>query len=257
MCSVLNPTEKVRCRQSTALIRHGFTTVDPILSPGDIRHLLAALEQVGPRPGVSQRAQVYAIRNLLEVFPAVRELADSGPVRSLVEPVLGSGACPVQGIFFDKPPDANWKVPWHQDLSIPVKARVPVTGFGPWSMKAGVPHVQPPTEVLERLLIVRLHLDDCTEESGPLRVIPGSHLGGKLTPSQVEAWRARAAEVACLVPRGGALVMRPLLLHASSAARASDHRRVIHLVFAAEPLPGELDWPAGRGTLQREPESQT
>ena len=159
--------------------------------------------------------QVYAIRNLLDVVPAVRQVAGSASVRRLVEPLLGPNAFPVQGIFFDKPADANWKVPWHQDLSIPVKARVEVPGFGPWSMKAGVPHVQAPSELLERMLIVRLHLDENTEMNGPLRVIAGSHRHGRLGREQLEWWRDHSEEVVCTVPRGGALLMRPLLLHAS------------------------------------------
>jgi len=148
----------------------------------------------------------------------------------------------VQGIFFDKPADANWKVQWHQDLSIPVKARVEVPGFGPWSKKAGVPHVQAPNWLLERMLIVRLHLDANTEENGPLRVIAGSHLRGRLTREQIQWWREQGEELVCTVPRGGALLMRPLLLHASSAARTSAHHRVIHLEYAAERLPDGLAW---------------
>ena len=191
---------------------------------------------------VSQRGQVYAIRNLLEVVPAVRELAAGERSRRLVEPVLGPDAFPVQGIFFDKPADANWKVRWHQDLSIPVKARGEAAGFGPWSMKAGVPHVQAPAGLLERMLIVRLHLDQSGEENGPLRVIAGSHLQGRLSRDQLAWWREHGDKTANLVPRGGALLMRPLLLHASSATRALAHRRVIHLAYAAERLPDGLAW---------------
>jgi ectoine hydroxylase-related dioxygenase (phytanoyl-CoA dioxygenase family) len=157
----------------------------------------------------------------------------------------------VRGILFDKLPEANWKVPWHQDLSIAVRGRVDVAGFGPWSVKAGVPHVQPPLPLLENMLALRLHLDDCDAANGPLRVIPRSHTGGRLSPTAIRAWRSQQAAVACLVPRGGALLMRPLLLHASSPALRPGHRRVIHLEFAAEGLPGGLQWcaadPAGEG----------
>jgi ectoine hydroxylase-related dioxygenase (phytanoyl-CoA dioxygenase family) len=191
---------------------------------------------------VRQRGQLYAIRNLLDVVPAVRQVADSPSAHRLVDPLLGPNAFPVQGIFFDKPADANWKVPWHQDLSIPVKARVETPAFGPWSVKAGVPHVQAPSALLERMLIVRLHLDENTKENGPLRVIAGSHRSGRLTKVQIERWRKRGEEIVCTVPRGGALLMRPLLLHASSATRTPAHRRVIHLVYAAERLPHGLEW---------------
>jgi ectoine hydroxylase-related dioxygenase (phytanoyl-CoA dioxygenase family) len=222
--------------------QHGFAIVGGVLDDDAVSCLLAQLERVERCASASKREQVYAIRNLLEVMPAMRELAGCERVRRLVEPVLGANAFPVQGIFFDKPEHANWKVPWHQDLSIPVKARMEVPGFGPWSVKARVPHVQPPAWLLERMLIVRLHLDACGEQNGPLRVIAVSHRHGRLDRMQLERWRDRGEETACLVPRGGALLMRPLLLHASSPAEAPGHRRVIHLVYTADPLPDGLEW---------------
>lgn len=83
------------------------------------------------------------VRNLLDV-PEFRSLANSEAVRKLVAPVLGDGAFVVRGILFDKTDSANWKVPWHQDVTIAVTEQVEAEGFGPWSVKAGVLHVQPP-----------------------------------------------------------------------------------------------------------------
>ncbi|MBA3243400.1 MAG: phytanoyl-CoA dioxygenase family protein, partial [Acidobacteria bacterium] len=173
---------------------------------------------------------------------SVRELAGSSIICALVEPVLGPDCFVVRGILFDKTPDAPWKVAWHQDLSIAVRERREVEGFGSWSLKAGTVHVQPPPRILERMLTVRLHLDDTNELNGALRVLPGSHLGGKLSAEAVELWRGAHAAVTCDVPRGGALVMRPLLLHSSPTPREERHRRVVHLEFAAERLPGGLEW---------------
>lgn len=117
--------------------QYGFAVVPGGLDRDTVESLLAGLSQVERCSSASKQEHVYAIRNLLEVAPAIRELAGSKRLRCLVEPVLGVGAFPVQGIFFDKPADVNWKVPWHQDLSIPVKARVEIPGFGPWSVAPG------------------------------------------------------------------------------------------------------------------------
>jgi ectoine hydroxylase-related dioxygenase (phytanoyl-CoA dioxygenase family) len=94
------------------------------------------------------------------------------------------------------------------------------------------------------MVTIRLHLDDCGPSSGPMRVLPRSHAGGRLGPAAIAAWTARAAAQAidCLVPAGGAVVMRPLLLHASASGTGAGHRRVIHLEYAAEPLPSGLAW---------------
>jgi ectoine hydroxylase-related dioxygenase (phytanoyl-CoA dioxygenase family) len=215
--------------------RDGFVIVPDAVDRAAVDALLAAVQPVaaGTRGGV---------RHLLRDVPAVRALARSAPVRAVAEAALGPGAFAVRGILFDKTPDANWKVVWHQDLTIAVRERRPVPEFGPWSEKEGVPHVQPPAALLARMVAVRVHLDDCTETNGPVRVIPGSHREGRLTPDDIDRWRATGPEVVCTVPRGGILAFHSLLLHASSPAQVPAHRRVVHLEFAADPLPGGLEW---------------
>ena len=182
----------------------------------------------------------YAMRNLL-ALPIVRELATSAPVRVLAEAVLGKSCFAVKATFFNKTQKSNWKVVWHQDLTIMVRERQEVAGFGPWTLKAGIVHVQPPTEVLNKILAIRLHLDECGPDNGPLRVVPGSHKSGRFSSREVAEWQKRS-NVVCTIPRGGALLMRPLLLHASSASVAPRPRRVIHLEFTSAELPGGLDW---------------
>jgi ectoine hydroxylase-related dioxygenase (phytanoyl-CoA dioxygenase family) len=115
-------------------------------------------------------------------------------------------------------------------------------GYGGWSVKKGVSHVQPPASILENMLTLRVHLDDCGTDNGPLRVLRGSHRHGWLTDERIEGLKRTSEEVTCLVPQGGALLMRPLLVHASSPAKNPRHRRVIHLEYAADPLPGPLRW---------------
>ena len=214
--------------------RAGFVLIPNVLDGEVVDRLIISLE--------AEHKNNHAIRNLLQVFPEVRRLAESAAVGALVQPVLGPAAFAVRGLFFDKTPEANWKVPWHQDLTIAVRSRIEAPGFGPWSVKSGVNHVQPPTEILERMVTVRLNLDDCTEQNGPLRVLPGSHRFGRLSSEAIRDLRDRTSPVSCVAKRGGALLMRPLLLHASSRALSPYHRRIIHLEFAAELLPEGLEW---------------
>lgn len=180
------------------------------------------------------------VRNLLDI-PLIRELARSSAVRSLIEPVLGSGCFAVRGILFNKVADTNWKVTWHQDCVIAVAEQKEVPGWGPWSIKAGVHHVRPSSELVSRMLTVRLHLDDCGSDNGPLRVIPGSHRRGFLSDRQIQEWPKDNA-VTCTARRGDGILMQPLLLHASSTAKLPSGRRVVHLEFAADELPNGLRW---------------
>ena len=219
----------------------GFAIVEAVLSRSTVDRLLTALEHIGNTGSIRKRGGIFAVRNLLDASPEVSELANSESIRALVEPVLGTQCFPVRGILFDKIAGANWKVPWHQDVTIAVQHRVEAEGFGPWSIKADVLHVQPPAEVLESMISVRIHLDPCGEENGALRVLPGSHQRGRIPEKAILTMR-EIPEVVCAVGLGGALLMRPLLLHASSPSRVPGHRRVVHLDFASTPLPRGMQW---------------
>jgi ectoine hydroxylase-related dioxygenase (phytanoyl-CoA dioxygenase family) len=219
----------------------GYAIQEDILSEPEIDELIDAIERRQDGEGLLRHARIYAVRNLLEL-PEIRRLAESKPVRELVQAVVGNGAFPVRGILFDKIPEANWKVPWHQDVTIAVEEKEEIEGFGPWSTKAGILHVQPPAPVLERMISIRLHLDACDETNGALQVIPRSHRLGRIAEVEIPSILAQSQAHVCAVERGGALLMRPLLLHASSASQAPAHRRVIHLDFACEQLPSPLKW---------------
>jgi hypothetical protein len=203
----------------------GCCVTGPRLTPDECRRL-----QSSPMFG-DRTLPCGGGRNLLDVAEYC-DLARSPAVRGVAEAVLGPDCFAVRGLAFDKRPDANWWVPWHQDLNVAVKVRNETPGFGPWSVKAGVPHAQAPVEVLEAMLAVRVHLDNCGPESGPLHVLPRSHLSGILGTAEI---LVRAAITAAA---GAILAFRPLLLHSSHPAAAPSHRRVIHFEFAAHDLPG-------------------
>lgn len=192
----------------------------------------------------------FAARNLMTV-PAIRTLAYEGPLAALARLLLGDAARPVKATLFDKTPAANWGIRWHQDQVIAVQAQRAVPGFRAWSEKAGVPHVQPPAEVLEEMLALRLHLDDCDADNGALRVLPGSHRHGKLSPEAVAKWKAHVHPVVAAAQAGDVLAMRPLLLHQSGRAVMPRRRRVVHLEYARAPLPGGLVWYAPEATTPR------
>jgi len=222
--------------------RNGFAVREDVLSVQEVAHLIVATGRIDRDGSVRKRGGIFAVRNLINMSEEVLELASSSVIRSLIQPILGPDFIPVRGILFDKIADANWKVPWHQDVTIAVQERVEADGFGPWSIKAGVLHVQPPADVLESMISVRLHLDPCGEANGALRVIPASHQLGRIREDQIAAVREGSSEHICAVGVGGALLMRPLLLHASSASLLAEHRRVIHLDFAAVELPHGMSW---------------
>ena len=182
------------------------------------------------------------VRNLAHLLPAVRLLAESNRVRALIEPILGKDAKLVRSVLFNKDQDTNWHVVWHQDLAIAVQCQKEVPGFTSWSIKAGITHVQPPIAILEKMITVRLHLDAADENNGGLWVSPGSHRLGRIPAGESAAVAARQGKILCSAEPGDALLMRPLLLHASRKAVSDNPRRVIHLEFAGVALPDTLSW---------------
>ena len=219
----------------SSIEREGFTIVPGLLDEDSRLALLSEID------GLLSESPA-GVRGLAAKVPSVNTLADSPAIRSLVTPVLGSDAQLVRSILFNKSEDANWQVAWHQDLAIAVAERAEAHGYSSWSVKEGVPHVQPPIVVLERMLSVRLHLDPADETNGALWVSPGSHRLGRLPASEAAAVAERNGKHLCVARAGDALLLRPLILHASRKATSRRPRRVIHLEFAGVSLPKSLTW---------------
>jgi ectoine hydroxylase-related dioxygenase (phytanoyl-CoA dioxygenase family) len=92
------------------------------------------------------------------------------------------------------------------------------------------------------MVTVRLHLDDCDASNGALKVLPETHCHGKLGAADISKWTAKGEPVVCELSKGDALLMRPLILHASSPAENPRHRRVLHVEYASQELPNGLKW---------------
>jgi len=200
----------------------GYWIQQNVISHGECDALIAALSD-------ARRSRAGA-RHLMN-NPAVAELAADRRLLAVAESTLGV-AVPYRATLFEKSGKANWLVPWHQDTALPLESSFDATGWGPWSEKEGTLYAHGPAWALSRVIALRLHIDASTKENGPLRVIPGSHAAGVLTGERVLNYVRTHDEMECTVPKGGALAMRPLLIHASSKAQTSSPRRVLHIEYA-------------------------
>ncbi|MBN8752102.1 MULTISPECIES: phytanoyl-CoA dioxygenase family protein [Variovorax] len=214
--------------QAALLDEKGYALL-PALLPPDL--LDEAAQSLGRWLG-----QAAGSRNLLS-SPACRQIAVELKARLLEAGLLDSASVAVQCTLFDKTAERNWLVALHQDTSIPASS-----DSLPTVVKEGEPYVQPSAELLQSLLAVRVHMDDCGPDAGPLRVVPGSHRNGRLSDVESQAVRAAHGETTCTAARGDALLMRPLLLHASSRAQLPVRRRVLHFLFGPAHLPPGLAW---------------
>ncbi len=211
--------------------RDGFAIVPRVVTATTISRISHALSE-----SIVRRTRA-GVRNVLRI-PAVRELATQEDLLELARQVLGPGAIPFRTTLFDKSAPSNWLVVWHQDTALPLRERRDIRGWGPWSVKEGVICAHAPASALEQVLAIRVHLDDSNEENGPLKVLPATHDLGVLNDDQIHALAGQEAALDCCVAAGGVLLMRPLLVHASSKARSNAPRRVLHIEYASTLLCG-------------------
>lgn len=226
---------------ATTIAKDGYAVLPQVLSLCDVEALRAAIERIPAGEAVRKKKSVYGVRNLLETSDEICRLATRPEIWRFVTPVLGETAFACRAIFFNKTHDANWVLGWHQDSVISVAEKIDTPGFLAWGQKAGVWQVQPPPEILARMLALRIHLDDCGNDNGALRVLPGSHRHGWVE-DQISEWKRNVPDVVCAAPAGGVVAMCPLILHASSKAIAPSNRRVIHIEYAGQSLPSGLRW---------------
>lgn len=206
----------------------GFWIEDRILSKRECDELVGAL-------CLSSENRGRAGTRHLMTNPAVGAVATDRRLLQVARRALGQRAIPFRATLFEKSVRANWLVVWHQDTALPLVSYNGSPEWGPWSKKAGVLYAHAPSWALSHVLALRLHLDPSSSDNGPLRVIPGSHAAGVLTDEEVFNMAKKQEHVDCIVPRGGVLAMRPMLIHSSSKARSDAPRRVLHIEYADSP----------------------
>ena len=199
-------------------------------------------------PAAFSPAEVAALRALFSHCRESTRLRRTPGLSELVRPATEiarpyrPGAEPVLARWFDKSPDGNWSLGWHQDRTIAVQARRDVPGFGQWTVKSGIPHAVPPFEFIRDMLTVRVHLDDVGERNAPLHVAPGSHRLGALPEPEIPAAVDRLGTRVCLAAAGDLWLYAAPLLHASDRSTAPARRRVLQLGYSSDRLPGGLVW---------------
>ena len=215
------------------LHRLGASCFRDALSSDELRlveQLFDALEGCGPGRRITGN-------------PILSELlASDRSIVSLVRGILGHTAKPVRAVLFNKHPGNNWALSWHQDRTIVVRDRIDVSGFGPWSVKAGLQHVDPPFELLERMITLRVHLDPCHSSNAPLLISPGTHRLGSIKVEDLARVVEQHGEMTCEAERGDAWMYSTPIVHASKAAQIPHQRRVLQLDFSRDELPGGLCW---------------
>lgn len=209
-----------------AIEEHGFAVVPRVLSTRELIPILVSLADLEPPRGKA------GIRHVVN-HPTVKVVAQNPRMLEMAQAVLGSAAFAFRATLFDKTPEGNRLLSWHQDTALPVQEQVEATGWTGFREKEGVLYAHAPASVLEHVLVLRLHLDDCSEQNGPLRLIPGTHGLGILSEAEIERHATYDDAVDCVAARGSVVAMRPLVIHASSRSRSQAPVRVLHIEYAA------------------------
>jgi ectoine hydroxylase-related dioxygenase (phytanoyl-CoA dioxygenase family) len=219
--------------ESVSFASDGFALISHVLTQADCDTVAAELDRApADSPGTRcllSHAWCGSLAGQLCQHPSISSLIPPGWVAA-------------QCTYFEKSLARNWLVSVHQDLSIPVSERVEHPSLSGWSEKEGSLYVQAPVDLLQQLVAVRLHIDPCGPDDGPLRVVPRSHLLGRLDAEEAARARRATTEVNCLAAPGAALVLRPLVLHSSSKLKGNSRRRVLHFLFGPRSLPHGLRW---------------
>jgi ectoine hydroxylase-related dioxygenase (phytanoyl-CoA dioxygenase family) len=213
--------------------RNGAQHFGAALQASDLEQIEQALADVpATKPGV----------RLTGLAALSQALSAGGAIGRIAADRLGASARPVRALLFNKTADQNWALGWHQDRTIAVRERLETPGFSNWTIKAGIQHVEPPFELLERMLTLRVHLDPVGSTNAPLLIAPGSHRLGRIPETATAAVAERLGSFACLAAAGDIWLYATPIVHASEPAVEPRSRRVLHIDFSAEKLTGRLHW---------------
>lgn len=213
------------------MLENGFEIIESFIEENHISSILDELSVLGMPSGTG------GIRNADKKLKSVKYYLSSSSLTEYASSYLQSNASLVRAIIFNKTLSNNWLVPWHQDRTVAVSEKFKKMGWGPWSVKDGILHVQPPINVLHQMITFRIHLDDSDENNGCLRVLPKSQYLGLMSQQEIHSYTSESHPKLCGVKCGGAIVMNPLLLHSSSKSNSPNQRRIMHIEFSSYNLP--------------------
>lgn len=162
-------------------------------------------------------------------------------LHNLVASVL-PGAKPVRALVFDKTPAVNWGVAWHQDRVIAVKEKHDVEGYKNWTKKSGVWHVEPPVDILAKMVFARIHFGENTLKNGCMEIALASHKYGYIKPATITEIVASAQKEMCVAQKGDVLILKALTLHRSRKSNADNMRKVLRVDYSNQNLPKPLQW---------------
>jgi ectoine hydroxylase-related dioxygenase (phytanoyl-CoA dioxygenase family) len=221
--------------------QNGFTVIGDIYTDAEVAELISTIDKADKsNPTFRKTTDLFAIRQFLKEVPDVKKVVFNDKLKQIISGIFGDGYFVVKSIYFDKPEQSNWFVAWHQDLTISVDKKIELPGYTSWTSKHNQFAVQPPIKILEDNFTIRIHLDDTNVDNGALKVLSGSHLKNIYRPENID-WSIEN-ETICDVKRGGAMIMRPLLMHSSDRTINEQKRRVIHIEFSRAELPSEIKW---------------
>lgn len=220
---------------------NGFLILDEIYSETEINQILNEINSADSQKDTFRKtSDLFAIRQILKEIPKLNEIIFNENLRNLIQKFIGNDFFVVKSIYFDKPETSNWYVAYHQDLTISVDKKIELENFNFWTKKQNQYAVQPPIEILENIVTIRIHLDETNEKNGAMKVVPKSHSKKIYRPETID-WSTEK-EVSCNVNKGGVMLMKPLLLHASGRTTNNQRRRVIHIELSNFNLPNEINW---------------
>jgi ectoine hydroxylase-related dioxygenase (phytanoyl-CoA dioxygenase family) len=222
----------------------GFTIINNVYSESEIEKIISEIEKVTEKETENstfrKSEDLFAIRQFHKEIPETLKYIFNQNLREIIRSNFGENYFITKSIYFDKPEKSNWFVAYHQDLTISVDKKVETENFENWTTKQNQFAVQPPKEILEQNFTIRIHIDKTTKENGALKVLNKSHKNGIVRTENIEF--INETETICEVEKGGIMIMKPLLFHASNKTTNNERRRVIHIEFSNQKLPNELEW---------------
>ncbi|QOD62445.1 phytanoyl-CoA dioxygenase family protein [Polaribacter haliotis] len=219
-------------RDKIELEENGFSIVEEIFQQEELNKMVDFIET---------HNFDFSERQLLNRFPELQNIIfESKYFKELYSKICDGKYFLSKAIYFNKPSKSNWFVSYHQDLSISVKNKTEEQGYSSWTNKKGQLGVIPPLKILENSVTFRIHLDDADKTNGCLKVISKSHNKGIIRVDTNFNANNEGQEVTCNIAKGGIMLMKPLLLHASQKSISENDRRVIHLEFCNQEIP--MEW---------------
>ena len=218
------------------LIFKGYTQLNFVYTQREIRRIKLEINKYDKEVSIKQPRSQF----ILKTLPSLKNILINHNLLKIIHSI-DKEAFIVRSVLFDSKYSQEVDEKWRQSKDINTIIQNDNHKLIDDTQTDQLQLTEADENLLRKMFIIRIYLDDISLKNGPLKLIPGSHKK-VLSENEVQTITDNSTPVISDIPAGGIQILKPLLLVSNSLAVSQKRRRILQLEFSSVELKDGFNW---------------